>query len=74
MEVQRKLCERADGSYRMPIFSVPHAEQVLDQEAIQAIKQKLRIEGAGDRPELIGYCVALSAQRSAADSHAPTVQ
>ncbi|MCP9972334.1 acetoacetate--CoA ligase [Actinomadura madurae] len=38
--------ERTDGTYRMPMFLVPHAGQVLDDEAIGALRQKLRTEGS----------------------------
>jgi acetoacetyl-CoA synthetase len=38
--------ERANGTYRMPMFLVPHAGQVLDDAAIGALRQKLRAEGS----------------------------
>ncbi|WP_113699229.1 acetoacetate--CoA ligase [Nonomuraea lactucae] len=38
--------ERTNGTYRMPMFLVPHAGQVLDDEAIGSLRQKLRTEGS----------------------------
>jgi acetoacetyl-CoA synthetase len=38
--------ERENGTYRMPMFLVPHPGQVLDEEAIGALRHKLRTEGS----------------------------
>ena len=38
--------ERADGTYRMPMFLVPHAGQVLDDGAIESLRHRLRTEGS----------------------------
>jgi acetoacetyl-CoA synthetase len=36
--------ERADGSYRMPMFLVPKAGHTVDDAAIDEIRNKLRVE------------------------------
>jgi acetoacetyl-CoA synthetase len=38
--------ERPNGSYRMPMFLVPHAGQVIDQAEIDRLRQKLRNDGS----------------------------
>jgi acetoacetyl-CoA synthetase len=38
--------EMADGDYRMPMFVVPHAGQVLDDVAIGVLRNRLRTEGS----------------------------
>ena len=38
--------ERPNGTYRMPMFLVPHAGQVIDDDVIAALRQRLRTEGS----------------------------
>ncbi|WP_205347143.1 AMP-binding enzyme [Pseudonocardia broussonetiae] len=38
--------ERGDGTYRMPMFLVPHPGQVLDEQAIDVLRHRLRTEGS----------------------------
>ncbi|WP_367325891.1 acetoacetate--CoA ligase [Streptomyces sp. HUAS ZL42] len=38
--------ERPNGSYRMPMFLVPHAGQAIDEAEIGRLRQKLRTEGS----------------------------
>jgi acetoacetyl-CoA synthetase len=38
--------ERPNGSYRMPMFLVPHAGQVIDEAETDRLRRKLRAEGS----------------------------